>query len=277
MKKKNFNIVLALAVATAGLLTNSFISSAATQTTGWDVEYDGKGFTSNYDVDKSTITSVMPGDTVQFEVNYTNKSGGGADFYLSTDVISSLEEKNADGSQANIGGGAYSYQISYKLNGTETVLYDSETVGGDNTEVVGLKQVEGALNKNENTFMSVGSLANQATGTVVITIKLDGNSQDNAYMQKLAELDVKFGVEKKTSPTVVNTTETKKVTHVIPGGTEVVILEEPAVPLANQLMGPETGDSVIGIILSSIALVTGIVLIICYFWMVKKEREGDEV
>ena len=85
MKKKIFNTVLALVVTVAGLMTTSFESNAATQTTGWNVEYDGQGFSSDYNVDKSTITSVMPGDTVVFQVNYKNNSSATTDFYLSTD------------------------------------------------------------------------------------------------------------------------------------------------------------------------------------------------
>ena len=41
MKKKIFNTVLALVVTVAGMMTTSFDSNAATQTTGWNVEYDG--------------------------------------------------------------------------------------------------------------------------------------------------------------------------------------------------------------------------------------------
>ena len=277
MKKKIFSTVLALVVTVAGLMTTSFDSYAATQTTGWNVEYNGQGFSSDYNVDKSTITSVMPGDTVVFQVNYKNNSSATTDFYLSTDVIASLEEKNADGSSANISGGAYSYKISYILNGNTNVLYDSETVGGDNTTVVGLQQVQGGLKNGENAFMSVGSLASQASGTVVIEIKLDGNSQDNDYMQKLAQLDVRFGAEKQTSPenVVVNTSETKRVVYTIPGGTQVVVLEEPAVPLANTntLGSPQTGDSIIPIIVCSMMLLIGLLLVISYFWISKNNRE----
>ena len=277
MKTKIINTVLALVIAVAGFMASSVSSLAATQTAGWNVTYDGQGLSSDYNVDKSTITSVMPGDTVVFQVNYKNNSGSNADFYLSTDIITSLEEKNADGSSANISGGAYSYKISYILNGNTNVLYNSETVGGDNTTVVGLKQVRGGLNNGENAFMSVGTLANSAAGTVVIEIKLDGNSQDNDYMQKLAQLDVRFGVEKASAPenVVVNTTETKKVVYTIPGGTDVVVLEEPAVPLANNntLGSPQTGDSIVPIAICSAMLLVGLALVICCFWISKNNRE----
>ena len=273
MKKKIINIVLALAVAAAGLMATNITSFASTQTTGWDVSYDGNGLSSNYDVNKSTITSVMPGDTVVFEVNYKNDSSAAADFYLSTDIITSLEEKNADGSAASISGGAYSYTISYILDGATNTLYDSTTVGGDNTTVIGLKQVQGNLDSNQNTFFSVGRVTNGKAGTVVIEIKLDGNSQDNAYMQKLAELDVKFGVEAVSTAVaenVVTTTETKSVVYTIPGGTEVVVLEEPAIPLANN---PITGDAVLPIFICGSMLILGLLLIVFYFWLSKKQRE----
>lgn len=277
MKKKLLNMVLALALTMAGLMGTGFSSSASTQTTGWDVTYDGKGITSSYDVSKSTITSVMPGDTVIFDVDYKNTSDKSADFYLSTDIINSLEEKNIDGSAANISGGAYSYKLSYTLNGTKTIIYDSQTVGGDNTTVLGLNQIQGTLKNGEGTYFDVGVVPAGGMGTVEIEIALDGNSQDNSYMEKLASLDVRFGVEnvEPASTNTVTENKSRTVVYEVPGGTEVILIDEGAVPTS---ANPQTGDSPLPIIISSVMMALGILLILWYFWITKKQkREGNVI
>ncbi|MBE5911508.1 hypothetical protein [Pseudobutyrivibrio sp.] len=272
MKKKILNMVLALALTMAGLMGTGFSSSASTQTTGWDVTYDGKGITSSYDVSKSTITSVMPGDTVIFNVDYKNTSDKSADFYLSTDIINSLEEKNIDGSAANISGGAYSYELSYTLNGTTTIIYNSETLGGDNTTVLGLNQIQGTLKNGEGTYFDVGIVPAGGMGTVKIEIALDGNSQDNSYMEKLASLDVRFGVENVEPATTNTVTENKSrtVVYEVPGGTEVILIDEGVVPTS---ANPQTGDSPLPIIICSAMMLLGIGLILWYFLLTKNKRE----
>ena len=282
MKKKILYTALALMLIATGFMGVKGKAEAATQSVGWDVTYNGSGFDSTYDVSKSTITSTMPGDTIVFKVNYYNATKDAAEFYLSTDIINSLEEKSIGGGSSNAAGGAYSYKLAYTINGTDTVIYDSETIGGDNDVVAGLKQVQGQAGDGSGAYFNIGKLASDPDkknpGTVTIEISLDGNSQDNSYMAKLATLDVRFGAEKVEEETVKNTTVNKvtnhtgggsKVVYTTPGGTQVVYIEEPATPLAN----PITGDSLLPLVLCTAAMLTGIILIALYFIISKKQRE----
>ena len=134
MKKKILNVVLALTLV-MGFNNTAIISNAAEDSLSysWDVTYNGKNFTSTYDSSKAAIQNVMPGDTITYTVNYINGTNEATDFYMNADVIKTLEDTSV------AEGGAYSFKIT---NNGETI-FDSETVGGDAEEVVGLKQVKG--------------------------------------------------------------------------------------------------------------------------------------
>ncbi len=274
--KKLIHLVLALIISVAGLTGLMINAQAKAQSASWDVTYDGNKLSSSYDVSKSTITSVMPGDTITYLVGYKNASSQAADFYLGTDIINSLEDKNADGTDAsNISGGAYSYKISYTVDGTKTAIYNSEVLGGDNTTVKGLNQAKNTIQSGQALYFPVGTIKPGGQGQIEIEIVLDGNSQDNNYMTKLASLDVRFGVEKTTVPTatnVVNNTVTKSVVYTVPGGKQVVAIDEPVVPLDG---GPVTGDSLIPIIVCAASLLLGILLIGLYFIISMRQRKEE--
>ena len=265
MKNKIKNIVLALAVIAISFSMTAVNASAATVNKGWNVTYDGTEMTTDYDLDKATIEHAMPGDTLAFAISYTNATAEANDFYLNTAVITSLEDDET-GAAA---GGAYSYKLSYLLDGVETIIYDSDTIGGDNDVLKGLKQIQG--DNPEDTYFSLGRVAAGDSGVVNLVIKLDGNSQDNGYMAKLATMNVSFGVEKIPQPVnkTVKVEETKKVVYTTPAGTEIVMIDDPIIPLN----GPQTGDSALPLIICSVSMMIGFMLIGLYFYIMKKSRE----
>ena len=265
MKNKIKNIVLALAVTAISFSMTAVNASAATVNKGWNVTYDGTKMTTDYDLDKATIEHAMPGDTLAFAISYTNDTTEALDFYLNTAVITTLEDDEA----GDAAGGAYSYKLSYVLDGAETIIYDSDTIGGDNDVLKGLKQIQG--DNPEDTYFSLGRVTAGDSGVVNLVIKLDGNSQDNGYMAKLATMNVSFGVEKIPQPVnkTVKVEETKKVVYTTPAGTEIVMIDDPIIPLA----GPETGDSALPLIICSVSMMIGFMLIGLYFIIMKKSRE----
>ena len=270
MKIKYMNLVLALALTVAGLLGQGLTANAKDDAkASWNVIYTGSKLDdSSYSVDKATIQNVMPGDTFTYEVTYKNDSGKSADFYLSTDVIDSLED------EGDATGGAYTYKLYYEANGKKTDLYSNDLVGGESS-IVGLHQVQGNLEADEKTYFGIGTLAGGSSGKVTLVISLDGNSQDSDYMQKLAQIDFKFGVEDTPNPKpetkVITNTKTRRVVYTIPGGTEVVAINDPSIPLAGG--GPVTGDSILPLIICTVTLLIGILLIGLYFIAAKKQRE----
>jgi len=283
MKNKILNLVLALAITVAGLTWTGDVVLAKEKAVSWDVTYTDNKLVSTYEVAKSTITDMMPGDTIKFSVAYKNAENKSVDFYLSTDVLNSLEDKAADGSVSDgASGGAYSYKISNLVNGETKVIFDSKILGGESS-VKGLNQVKSNLPDGKSPYFELGVLPagskeNPSSGTVEIVIELDGNSQDNSYMYKLATLDLKFGVEETKTSTnetnVVDNVVTKNVVYTLPGEQQVVVIDDPSIPLDGGILGtPATGDSLVPVIGCSIGLLVGLMLIGCYFIVVKKNRE----
>ena len=270
MKKFYFNMVLALAVVATTFGAKSITANAETESINWQVTYTGSKIESTYDVNKSTIENAMPGDTIEYSVDYVNGTSSPASFYVSADVVKSLEEG------ATATGGAYSYKITY--TGSEVPLFDSETVGGDAGEgadaVIGLDQVNG----NEGAYFSLGTVAAGDKGTVTVSITLDGNSQNNNYMSTLAQLEIKFGAEPTADATrgdsvTHHNSIVKNVVKKLSGGTEVVVIDDDDVPTTNGGGNPQTGDSIMPLVLCTVALLIGLMLIFWYFRLTKDNKE----
>lgn len=292
MKKKHLNIVLALAVSFLGLAGLSIDAKAETENVNWEVTYTGSSFESTYEADKAKLSNAMPGDTINFVVDYVNGTTGSADFYMSADVLKTLEDNKV------ATGGAYSYKITSTTT-TNPTIFDSKTVGGDASSadsVVGLAQVD----EGEGAYFSLGTIASGSSGTVTISIDLDGNSQNNSYMSALAQLNIRFGAEP-TSEKEENKTEyktiiktntivnkivnhdkksiVKQVSRTLEDGNQIVIIDEEQVPTngTTYISGsnPQTGDSIIPLVVCFIFLLVGIALVLWYFKLTKDgKKEG---
>ena len=106
MKKKILCLVLAAAM-TIGAPTAAF----AEEYTGedhWAVEFDGENMNSNFTSAEMAdeVYGILPGDTMRLQVAVVNDSDGQTDWYMSNEILKSLEE----GSTAE--GGAYTYILS---------------------------------------------------------------------------------------------------------------------------------------------------------------------
>ena len=271
MKKRIIHSVLALALTVAGLAGQINIAEAKTHDDiSWNVTFDGKEVKSDFserDINGS-IPAVMPGDTIVYTINYS--SSVNADFYLNADIINTLEEKTADNTDSQEAkNGAYSYKITYGPTGDENTIYDSELVGVDESDAIkGLKQVDG-----EDKFFELGQVNPGPGQKVKITIQLDGNTQDNSYMYKLAALKVKLGAQVLPPNKVVTNTNTNKVVYTVPGGSQIVTITDTETPLAIVEDTPLTGDYIIPTIICVVGLIMGIILIGLYFYMALKQRE----
>lgn len=268
MKKIIKNLVLALTLVAAGFTGSVLSANAETLGSGWTVTYNGKSdvdFTSTYKDDYKPVQGAMPGDTISYTIQYKNNTTESADFYMNADVLNSLEEGNV--------GGAYSYKITN--NGSE--LFDSETIGGDATAAVGLKQVSG----DDGLYFSLGTIPANGSGKVVVAIKLDGDSQPNIYGDKDAALAFFFKAEstenaEKHKTIINNVTKTntitkqvavsekktivKQIVKTLDNGTELVTIDDSDVPLAGG--NPSTGDSIVVMAICSALFVLGMMLII---------------
>lgn len=175
------------------------------------------------DMDDS-LSSLQPGDKATFEVELKNEHSTTTDWYMSNKILKSMEDQKTNENTKN---GAYTYKLEYKSpnSSTSTVLYDSETVGGQQTDEVinnageGLHEATDALED----FFYLDTLKKGQTGKVTLTVGLDGETQGNDYQDTLAELQMNFAVE--LEPETQTTTVTGKgPTNIVRTGDELRLM-----------------------------------------------------
>lgn len=225
---------------------------------GWLVEFLGDQMVSNFESHQiqEEIYNIQPGDSVIFEVELDNKADFTTDWYMTNEVLRTLEESNNCAE-----GGAYTYILTYvDPEGTENLLYTSEVVGGEEDTTLEGEGLHQATNNLEEYFF-LDRLEAGEGGYVSLYVMLDGETQGNDYQDTLARLQVNFAVEKVLTETITNhitVTETKVITNVI---TNVV----------------KTGDESPIVLLSVLALVCGVALLILALVSMKRShREKGE-
>lgn len=170
----------------------------------WRVTFDGSKMDSNFSSSElaEEISSIQPGDSIRLQVILKNAGGEATSWYMTNEVIKTLED-----SQDSAEGGAYTYRLVYEsAGGVEDVLYNSEAVGGEESNSQageGLHQATGSLKD----FFFLDTLNSGQEGAVYLTVKLDGESQGNDYQDTLAQLQMNFAVEK-AEPLEVTVTPT---------------------------------------------------------------------
>ena len=90
--------------------------------------------------------------------------------------------------------------LSYKdHNGEETLLFSSDTVGGENISAggEGLHEATGALED----YFYLDTLTTGQVGSISLVVSLDGETQGNDYQDTLADLQMNFAVELNVTPT----------------------------------------------------------------------------
>ena len=168
--------------------------------------FDGKTIKSDFSSSKiaKTIGNLQPGDSASFAVDFKNASGIDTDWYMINEVLDSLEDLNSDKAR-NINAkkapadGAYTYSLVYvNDSGKKEVLFSNDTVGGKE-EGVALKGLHQATNATGK-FFYIDSLKPGQKGTILLSVKLDGQTEANSYMDTDAKIKVSFAVEKKAKP-----------------------------------------------------------------------------
>ena len=146
------------------------------------------------------LSTLQPGDDTTFTINLRNYYNKGSNWYMTSEIIRSLEAGTASG-------GGYTYQLQY-INNTDSsksrMLYNSDTVGGtpgasqaQNDQ--GLKEVNEAIkedyNRNGVSYFYLDNLGANKGGKIVLKISLDGETQGNNYQDRLADLRMNFAVQ----------------------------------------------------------------------------------
>ena len=219
----------------------------------WLVEFLGDEMVSNFQSHQiqEEIYNIQPGESVIFEVELTNKADFTTDWYMTNEVLRTLEESNNCAE-----GGAYTYILTYvDPEGTENVLYNSEVVGGEEDITLEGEGLHQATNNLEEYFFLDRLQAGEG-GSVSLYVKLDGETQGNDYQETLARLQVNFAVEKVFTETITNyitITERKVITNIVTNA-------------------PKTGDESPVIFLSVLTLAGGILLLVLAIIVMRRNR-----
>lgn len=176
-------VIAALVLALpATALANSLDGGTGTVTYTADgkmvEEYPSGGF---------DFSGLQPGDDITISVTLKHENAEPGDWYMSNEVLESLK---GDGNSS------FGYVLTYEGPSASRTLYDSSKVGGDNTQ--GLKEV----NEGLKDYFYLEGLTKGQTATVKLTVSLDGETEGNAYFEKLAKLKMKFAVDPQSTTTV---------------------------------------------------------------------------
>ena len=130
MKRKLFHLLL------PGVLLASMTMNVCAETSyggsDWRVTFtDEKKMESSFKTSdiNDTIYGIQPGDNAIVELSLKNENETPTDWYMTNKVLYSLEDRSAN---SGASGGAYTYRLVYTdKDNNESVLFDSDTVGGD--------------------------------------------------------------------------------------------------------------------------------------------------
>lgn len=219
----------------------------------WEVSFDGKQMSSNFKTAEMTgdVLNILPGDSITIKINLKDASGNKSDWYLKNDILQTLEDSNDSAS-----GGAYTYILKYHdPKGEETVLYSSESVGGDKADGgnEGLHEAADSL----DSYVFLDRINHGEKAYVSLYVKLDGETQGNDYQDTLAKLQMNFAVEKVKDGTVERHIVEKK-------NREVVTYTRGMV---------KTGDASEVVLFSVVTLVSGLALLSIAFVAMKRRRQ----
>ena len=182
MRKKIGALMCAIAV----FLSMPGTAYAEVSTVEGSVEFTAENkLDSNGTTDlNAAVGAMQPGDEIIINIQVGNTSGQAANYYMTNEVMSSLEDTEG----TNASGGAYEYVLTYTdSEGTTTDLFRSTTLGGSGATVddrVGLKGATSGLEE----YIFLETLESGRTGTVTLRVALDGETQGNSYQGTAANL-----------------------------------------------------------------------------------------
>ena len=181
------------------LMTVLMMSQAAFAVSGGTFTFDGNDIVNSAaddDID-AKIKDLEPGDSVSFTFNYKNSSSEETEWYLSNEVVRTLEEAIANGDNE----GGYTYKLVNDGYSEDMTIFDSEAVGGDYTPDGIPEGLKGATDATEE-YIHIDKVPAGKGGTTTLTVTLDPESQANSYMASNGQLRISYAVETIENETV---------------------------------------------------------------------------
>ncbi len=218
----------------------------------------------------SAVYELQPGDDITITLNLKNDNASAANWYMTNEVLQSLEETAGSGAS----GGAYEYELTYTdPTGAREVLFTSDTVGGENSSSrVGLKAATSGLED----FLYLDTLSPGQRGVVTLRVALDGETQGNDYQNTLASLQMNFAVD---TTTVNNQT----VTRVVDENGNPILVDDNGDPVADDDGGSHartgivrTGDENDLLPYVAAAGVSGLLLLILAIIGIKERKKAEK-
>ncbi len=218
----------------------------------------------------SAVYELQPGDDITITLNLKNDNASAANWYMTNEVLQSLEETAGSGAS----GGAYEYELIYTdPAGAREVLFTSDTVGGENSgSRVGLKAATSGLED----FLYLDTLSPGQRGVVTLRVALDGETQGNDYQNTLASLQMNFAVD---TTTVNNQT----VTRVVDENGNPILVDDNGDPVADDDGGSHartgivrTGDENNLLPYVAAAGVSGLLLLILAIIGIKERKKAEK-
>nr|WP_300787611.1 hypothetical protein [uncultured Acetatifactor sp.] len=220
----------------------------------------------------SAVYELQPGDDITITLNLKNDNASAANWYMTNEVLQSLEETAGSGAS----GGAYEYELTYTdPAGAREVLFTSDTVGGENSSSrVGLKAATSGLED----FLYLDTLSPGQRGVVTLRVALDGETQGNDYQNTLASLQMNFAVD---TTTVNNQT----VTRVVDENGNPILVDDNGNPVADDDGGNgshartgivRTGDENDLLPYVAAAGVSGLLLLILAIIGIKERKKAEK-
>ena len=186
--KVSFLIIILTSVIMMMILSTTQSTFAAKKSFDEKCSYNGKKIVTDYSSKKfkEAIKNMEPGDTLDYKLQYTNKSDKTTLWYMKNEVLETLED-NSD--QAENGG------YTYILKAGGQTLFNNSAVGGEKVvnKLQGLKQ---ATNATKDYFF-IEELKPGKSGTTTLHVELDGETGVNTYMDTQGALSFQYAVEEK--------------------------------------------------------------------------------
>lgn len=188
---KRFRCLTIVFLSAAMLLVGTAFAYADEYALDYTVTYDGKTLHANYDQEAfdKIADSIEPGDSITYTATYENKSGKMTDWFMKAAVLKTLENDTA------VGGGYFGTLKNSNPDSTApSVLFDNTSAGGGNDSDTAAKAGLTQLTSSTEEYFSIGRLKANQKGTATLSIRFDGESENNDYKSTAGQLMMQFAV-----------------------------------------------------------------------------------
>lgn len=142
----------------------------------------------------SGFDNMEPGETRDLSLTLTNADSNDTNFYMSAEILKNIAEQ---GDKNAI------YDFSIAKNGT--VFFDT-VIGGSSSDKQNIS-IGSEYLQEDNTIL-LDTLSKGQKDTITISLKLDGDSAENAYMNQTGKIQLVFSAGSPVTPSpgnIVNT------------------------------------------------------------------------